>query len=162
MWGGGNPTTFNTFLTSPLSGCSNKWCKPQQNRFNILAKTNHALMFIWTAVGSTSIKLTDGTRPTHMPCRWFGVFYIDVDDSQAGRRNGNIIFIDPIPLGPTCRNPINSFAIPRSGLMLIFPAYLTHMVKPHKSPRDRLSFSFDFHTSYPTDPNKSSNPLAGS
>ena len=102
------------------------------------------------------------TPHTHMPCRWSGVFYIDVDDSPAGRRSGNIIFIDPIPLGPTYRNPINSFAIPRSGLMLIFPGYLTHMVEPHKSPRDRISFSFNFHTSHPTDPNKSSDPPVGS
>lgn len=90
---------------------------------------------------------------THMPCRWGGVLYIDVDNSQTGRHTGNIIFIDPIPLGPTYRNPINSFATPRSGLMFIFPGYLTHMVEPHTSPRDRISFAFNFHSSQPTNPN---------
>ena len=82
-----------------------------------------------------------------MPAQWSGVLYIAVDESNAGNEGGKILFIDPIPLGPTYRNPINAAYEPKEGLMLIFPSYLTHMVEPHYSGNERVCLSFNFHVS---------------
>ena len=82
---------------------------------------------------------------THMPAQWSGVLYIAVDKSNAGKDGGRIMFIDPIPLGPAYRNPINAAYEPLEGLMLIFPSYLTHMVEPHYSEHERVCISFNFH-----------------
>ena len=81
---------------------------------------------------------------THMPAQWSGVLYLSVNESNAGTEGGRIIFVDPIPLGPVYRNPINAIIQPQEGLMLIFPSYLTHMVEPHFSDEKRISLSFNF------------------
>ena len=81
---------------------------------------------------------------THMPAQWSGVLYLAVNESNAGDNGGRIIFVDPIPLGPVYRNPINAIIEPKEGLMLIFPSYLTHMVEPHFSDEARISLSFNF------------------
>ena len=84
------------------------------------------------------------TPHTHMPSQWSGVWYLSVSKENAGDHGGRIIFIDPIPLGPTYRNPINAQVDPVEGLMLIFPSYLTHMVAPHDCDEARVSLSFNF------------------
>lgn len=82
---------------------------------------------------------------THMPSQWSGVIYLSVNEENAGKQGGRIVFVDPIPLGPAYRNLINAQIDPVEGLMLIFPSYLTHMVAPHSSDHERISLSFNFH-----------------
>lgn len=81
---------------------------------------------------------------THMPSQWSGVLYLSVNEKNAGDDGGRLVFIDPIPLGPAFRNPINAQVHPAAGLMLIFPSYLTHMVEPHSADEARISLSFNF------------------
>jgi uncharacterized protein (TIGR02466 family) len=80
---------------------------------------------------------------THMPSQWSGVFYCQVDESIDDRDEGHLLFIDPIPLGPHYRNPVNAFVRPENGLMVLFPSYLTHMVEPHRRDLERIVISFN-------------------
>jgi len=146
--GGWQSHSFQHFSDEPL-----KWLRQQvvqtatESLRQFVGKKSHFEIHMDGAWFNINQAEEWNTPHTHLPSRWSGVFYIDIDDSADADHGGNIIFIDPISLGPSFRNPINSFAKPRSGLMLIFPGYLTHMVEPHKSPRDRISFSFNFRTS---------------
>jgi len=81
---------------------------------------------------------------THMPSQWSGILYLSVNEDNAGSNGGRLLFIDPIPLGPAFRNPINAHVQPSEGLLLIFPSYLTHMVEPHAGDEERISLSFNF------------------
>jgi uncharacterized protein (TIGR02466 family) len=79
----------------------------------------------------------------HLPCQWSGCFYVNVNDAAQLRNDGNIIFIDPLPLGPHFRKATNSVIQPKTGMILIFPSYLMHMVEPHQSDEERISIAFN-------------------
>ena len=76
-----------------------------------------------------------------------GVYY-----ARAPRGCGDIVFDDPRPqakiLMPNIKalNPLNSheFRIePTTGMLIVFPAWLTHRVAVSKSVEDRISISFN-------------------
>jgi uncharacterized protein (TIGR02466 family) len=83
------------------------------------------------------------TPHNHMPSQWSGVCYLQIDESSTARHDGNIVFTDPLPLGPRYRTPINVFMKPRNGAIFLFPSYLVHMVEPYRGDGERIIVSFN-------------------
>ena len=81
---------------------------------------------------------------SHLPCQWSGCFYVKIDEAGGQINDGNIVFLDPLPLGPQFRKSSNAVMRPKTGMMLIFPSYLMHMVEPHNNDEDRISIAFNF------------------
>ncbi len=88
----------------------------------------------------------------HPGCVWSAVYYVD---DGGGRDSGKLVLHDP-------RFPMNRMAAPdlvfandgameemrveiapEPGKLIAFPAWLTHSVKPHDGPRDRLSVALN-------------------
>ncbi|UXD89213.1 TIGR02466 family protein [Thalassolituus hydrocarboniclasticus] len=84
----------------------------------------------------------------HLPCEWSGVLYIDVADiapvSESGIHDGDILFLDPVPVGAPYRPATTVAYTPKVGTMYVFPSYLMHMVAPHFSDKPRISVAFNF------------------
>lgn len=83
----------------------------------------------------------------HMPCTWSGVFYLDAGE-PLGHDNpavldGKILFFDPLPLGQEWKRPPNVVYRPKTGTMLLFPSFLTHMVAPYFGDKPRISLAFN-------------------
>ena len=85
---------------------------------------------------------------THMPQDWSGVFYIDIEDDTPIKKqaiqDGDLVLFDPLPIGEKSGRPPTVGIKPKSGLMVLFPSYLIHMVAPHSGERERISFAFNF------------------
>lgn len=83
----------------------------------------------------------------HLPCTWSGVFYIDagepVSAADPSSLEGKILFFDPLPLGREWKRPPNVAYAPKTGSMLLFPSYLTHMVAPYQGQTPRISLAFN-------------------
>lgn len=89
----------------------------------------------------------------HFPCEWSGCVYIDVGqgskESINGVAPGDIIFIDPLPMGELYgRSPLVGHT-PINGRMFVFPGYLVHMVAPHYEQSSRISVAFNFRLAEP-------------
>ncbi len=84
----------------------------------------------------------------HFPCDWSGVCYININDKEAkvvkGNRDGDILFFDPLPLGPKYQRPPTISKTPADGKVFVFPSYLVHMVAPHFDEGMRIAVSFNF------------------
>ena len=84
----------------------------------------------------------------HFPSDWSGVCYIDLNDKATERtkaeKDGDIIFFDPLPLGPQYRRPPTITKTPVDGRVFVFPAYLVHMVAPHFEERPRIAMAYNF------------------
>ncbi len=88
----------------------------------------------------------------HYPQDWSGVVYLNDDTPQTEKtqaiQDGDIVFFDPVPANwsknraPTINYPAEA------GKVLLFPAYLLHMVAPHYSEQARLSMAFNFKLQY--------------
>lgn len=89
---------------------------------------------------------------SHMPCEWSGCIYIDVNEnsqeqnaSQQGEITpGDIMFFNPMPLGPQYRSPTTINYSPKNCQMFLFPGHLVHMVAPHYDKESRISMAFNF------------------
>lgn len=83
----------------------------------------------------------------HLPCTWSGVFYADAGEYQEGAPendlDGQLLFFDPLPLGQEWKRPPVSGYKPRTGTMLLFPSFLTHMVAPYHGEKPRISIAFN-------------------
>jgi uncharacterized protein (TIGR02466 family) len=83
----------------------------------------------------------------HLPADWSGVFYLSAESDQEpganGVTDGDLMFINPLPMGPRFDRATSISYKPVNGKMLIFPAYATHMVAPHYQILPRISISFN-------------------
>lgn len=84
----------------------------------------------------------------HLPCSWSEVFYVDAGEPLADaddpeQLEGKIMFFDPLPLGDEWKRPVNINYTPITGAMLLFPAFLTHMVAPYFGDQPRISLAFN-------------------
>lgn len=84
----------------------------------------------------------------HAPQDWSGVAYIR--SAGTGERkpkiiqDGDIVFFDPVgPNWLSHRQPTVNYPA-EDGKVLIFPAYLLHMVAPHAGDVPRISVAFNF------------------
>ena len=90
------------------------------------------------------------TVHNHPGCLWAGVYYIaDGDlDPEGGPSNGKLELIDPragvqmIHIDNTILH--GRYQVdPLPGLMVVFPAWLNHMVHPFVGKGERISISFN-------------------
>ena len=94
---------------------------------------------------------------THPGSYWSGTYYVDdggigADDSLGGEFE----FQDPRGVGPAMYAPHLAFRMPggqsvgasetvrpRTGLLLMFPAWLSHQVRPYRGTGTRISVAFN-------------------
>lgn len=86
---------------------------------------------------------------THPTCMWAGVYYVDIGERPAeDHLSGIIEFADPragVSVLPLPGNPFDGrFKVePRTGHMLLFPAWLLHFVHSYHGSRPRISIAFN-------------------
>ena len=97
---------------------------------------------------------------THPGCFWSGSYYVDVGDDPAqprpGASGGEFEIQDPRGVAPAMYAPLLTFAgrggmaagaaemlAPRSGMMILFPSWLQHAVRPYTGPTQRISIAFN-------------------
>ncbi len=85
----------------------------------------------------------------HADAAWSGVYYVDAGDS-GGDAGGQLVLGDPragagMVIGDSNRfdSPSSIEITPRTGELLIFPAWLVHWVTPYQSDAPRISVSFN-------------------
>lgn len=94
---------------------------------------------------------------THPGCYWSGTYYVDDggigDDAALG---GEFEIQDPRGVAPAMYAPMLCFATPggrsagaselirpKAGMMVLFPAWLSHGVRPYRGSRMRISLAFN-------------------
>jgi uncharacterized protein (TIGR02466 family) len=94
---------------------------------------------------------------THPGCYWSGTYYVDDggigDDPSLG---GEFEMQDPRGVAPAMYAPMLCFASPggrsagaselirpKAGMMVLFPAWLSHGVRPYRGSRLRISLAFN-------------------
>ncbi len=94
---------------------------------------------------------------SHPGSYWSGVYYVDDGGIAADPRlGGELEFMDPRGPGPAMYAPHLAFAMPgglsvganetvppRSGLLVLFPAWLLHQVRPYRGTAERVSIAFN-------------------
>lgn len=86
---------------------------------------------------------------SHADAAWSGVYYVDAGDS--GVESGGVLMVrDPRAGAGMVTSPSNQFDSagtfqlpPRTGDLLVFPAWLVHWVTPYQGDRPRISVSFN-------------------
>ena len=85
----------------------------------------------------------------HPNTTWSCVYYVDVGDADPNNdKSGVITFLNPNSASAvsffteTVGNKFNVW--PESGLMLVFPGYLVHLVHPYTGKRPRVSIALNF------------------
>ncbi len=94
---------------------------------------------------------------THPGSFWSGTYYVDDGyGDMAERQGGEFEMQDPRGIAPAMYAPSLAFATPgghsvgasettqpASGHMLLFPAWLSHAVRPYEGPSERISIAFN-------------------
>jgi uncharacterized protein (TIGR02466 family) len=81
----------------------------------------------------------------HAGYLWSGTYYVRVPRVENSR-SGNIEFLDP--RSNVSANAQTTFQTkyrisPRNGLLIVFPAYLTHWVYPNEQDEERITVAFN-------------------
>lgn len=85
----------------------------------------------------------------HADCMWSGVYYVDIGEADADvPRCGMLELMDPRPGIETLKVPgmpySGGFRVqPRDGLLVMFPSWLYHFVRPYHGTRPRISIAFN-------------------
>ena len=129
------------WLTSKINNVANA---TPGRKARVAAGTRLEVVGMWANINETG----GWNAPHHhLPCEWSGSVYIATESSDARRGNkiedGQIMFINPMPLPPRFNRPATITYPTREGSLLLFPAYLMHMVTPHYSERSRISIAFN-------------------
>ena len=108
-------------------------------------KTLMGLASCWANVNESG----DWNAPhAHFPADWSGVCYVRVNRKSAedvrSDKDGDVLFMDPLPLGPQYRRPPTMAKRPVDGKIFVFPSCLVHMVAPHFEKDPRISVAFNF------------------
>ncbi|MEQ9640338.1 MAG: TIGR02466 family protein [Alphaproteobacteria bacterium] len=94
---------------------------------------------------------------THPGSFWSGTYYVDDGGIGADANlGGEFEFQDPRGVGPAMYAPQLAFRVPggqsvgasetvrpRTGMMLLFPAWLSHQVRPYRGQGTRISVAFN-------------------
>ena len=103
-------------------------------------------LFAWANLFSRGVYFNPHS---HADAAWSGAYYVDAGDSgpDAG---GLLMFRDPRAGAGMVMSDANAFdsactyeVAPRTGMLVIFPAWLVHWVTPYQSDRPRISVSFN-------------------
>lgn len=84
----------------------------------------------------------------HPNATWSGVYYLTGIPGKPSALGGKIEFFDPRPaagavVAAETMLQRRCLFTPRPGCMLVFPAWLQHMVHPHTGEGERLSIAFN-------------------
>ena len=85
---------------------------------------------------------------THPGATWSGVYYVDAgDEPTEGSEAGTLVLHHPNLAAagwffPDI-TPQAHYVRPRAGLMMLFPAFLAHEVRPYGGQRPRISVAFN-------------------
>lgn len=92
----------------------------------------------------------------HPGCLWSGAYYVDDGLENGTQAHGEIVFEDPrYPMNamyqpslvvrlPDGNPQYSQHAVtPKSGMMVMFPSWLRHKVRPYHGNRDRISVAFN-------------------
>lgn len=85
----------------------------------------------------------------HPHCLWSGVYYVSVGLPEPDSPlNGRLELIDPRPAAgaealPGTVMDVRQVIAPASGLMVVFPAWLGHVVHPFRGRGERISVAFN-------------------
>lgn len=94
---------------------------------------------------------------SHPGAYWSGVYYVD-DGGIAGDASlgGELEFLDPRGPGPIMYAPhlgfamqgglsggVNEMVRPKAGVLLMFPSWLLHQVRPYRGTAERISIAFN-------------------
>ena len=82
----------------------------------------------------------------HPGCPWSGSYYVAAEPNSAGE----IYFIDPRTSALMNNHPLNPFnatnhisIAPAPGMMLVFPSFVFHGVRPYEGTAPRISIAFN-------------------
>ena len=85
----------------------------------------------------------------HADCMWSGVYYVDVGEPDPDSELCGVLeLMDPRPGIDILKVPGMPFSggfrvEPRDGLMVMFPSWLYHFVRPYHGSRPRISVAFN-------------------
>ena len=87
----------------------------------------------------------------HPGATWSGAYYVDPGEAAPPETPGagKIAFMDPVLAGQMTflsgLVPQYLEVEPKAGLMILFPAYLPHLVNPYLGERPRIGIAFNVH-----------------
>ena len=85
---------------------------------------------------------------THPGCTWSGVYHVDPGDENPDRtESGMLVLYHPDAAAATGflpdSTPNHHPIAPKAGLMVVFPSFLAHEVRPYVGERPRISVAFN-------------------
>lgn len=106
--------------------------------------------FDWTLEAWANVNRAGDFNRTHIHggSTWSGTYYVDAGEPAPDAEHGTALYLmDPGQGGggnffPNLV-PTSVFVRPEAGRMVLFPAYLPHMVFPHRGKRPRISIAFN-------------------
>ena len=94
---------------------------------------------------------------THPGAFWSGCYYVEDGGAADGQHGGQFELQDPRGVAPAMYAPNLTFAgrdgiaagaaemlVPRAGMMVLFPSWVQHAVRPYTGPGERISIAFNF------------------
>ena len=94
---------------------------------------------------------------THPGAFWSGCYYVDDGGAADGQHGGEFELQDPRGVAPAMYAPNLTFAgrggiaagaaemvTPRAGMMILFPSWVQHAVRPYRGAGQRISIAFNF------------------
>jgi uncharacterized protein (TIGR02466 family) len=90
-------------------------------------------------------------RHTHPGCYWSGTYYVDTGEGIGGDLGGEFQFHDPrggalrgnAGAGVAAPGDAAPLVRPEPGLMVIFPSWMLHSVRPYRAGGTRISIAFN-------------------
>ena len=111
---------------------------------------------------------------SHPGAYWSAVYYVDDGGIDADPSlGGELEFMDPRGPLPTMNSPHLGYAgpgglsggnteimRPKNGMMVMFPSWLLHQVRPYLGTRERISIAFNLHVLVPAEVSRSAGQAA--
>jgi len=100
----------------------------------------------------------NSNRPhCHPGCLWSGVYYVDDGlETTSDAAGGHLVFEDPrFPMNAMYKPDLvfrdaqgapqrtQHLLTPKSGMIVMFPSWIRHSVRPYKGSKDRISVAFN-------------------
>lgn len=107
--------------------------------------------FTWSFEAWANVNRAGDFNRTHIHgmSTWSGTYYVDDGDPPADAEFGTALeIVDPCAQRSSTFFPAilppGIYIRPQSGLMVLFPSYVPHMVMPHRGKRPRISIAFNY------------------
>lgn len=114
--------------------------------------------FTWRCEMWTNINPPGASNQMHCHpfCLWSGVYYVDPGGADTAKSGGELVLEDP--RFPMAYNTVPDLLLtnadgtpmrsqtgirPQAGLLVLFPSWLRHSVRPHPGPGERISVALN-------------------